>query len=127
MPTLSGKVAVVTGGALGIGRGMAKRFAAEGAKAAIWDTNEEAARESEADVRKEGVSGLTVVADVADRSQVAAALATTESTLGGVDILVNNVGIFNGFFNFLDIPEDSWDEIFRVNLDSAFICSQLVG
>jgi glucose 1-dehydrogenase len=127
MPTLAGKVAVVTGGALGIGRAIAKRFASEGANVAIWDTNEEAARDSEAGIREEGVNGLTVLADVAERSQVETALATTVSALGDVDILVNNVGIFNGFFNFLDIPEDSWSEIFRVNVDSAFICTQLIG
>jgi NAD(P)-dependent dehydrogenase (short-subunit alcohol dehydrogenase family) len=127
MPMLSGKVAVVTGGALGIGKAIAKRFGQEGAHVAIWDTNEEAARESEESVRKEGVNTITVVADVADRTQVAAALESTQANLGAVDILVNNVGIFNGFFNFLDIPEEAWHEVLRVNVDSAFICSQLVG
>jgi NAD(P)-dependent dehydrogenase (short-subunit alcohol dehydrogenase family) len=124
---LDGKVAIVTGGALGIGKAIARRFAQEGAHVAIWDTNEEAARESEANVRKEGVNALTVVADVADRAAVTAALEATQSSLGPVDILVNNVGIFNGFYHFLDIPEDAWHEVIRVNLDSAFICTQVVA
>jgi len=69
----------------------------------------------------------TVHCDVSDRAAVTAALAETVDGLGPVDILVNNVGIFNGFYRFLDIPEEAWDDIMRVNLNSAFICSQVVG
>jgi NAD(P)-dependent dehydrogenase (short-subunit alcohol dehydrogenase family) len=126
MPTLGGKVAVVTGGALGIGKAIALRFAAEGASVAIWDINQDEAQSVEAEIKKAGGTSLTVMADVGTRSEVASALEQTTKEFGYVDILVNNVGIFSAF-NFLDIPEESWNEMLRVNLTSAFSCSQLVA
>lgn len=127
MPVLMGKTAIVTGGALGIGRAIAKRFAIEGANIAIWDINSEAAAQSEVDVKAEGVDVVNLNVDVREREQVESGLVKTVDALGNVDILVNNVGVFMGFYPFLDIPQATWTDTFRANVDSAFICTQVVG
>ena len=127
MPVLKGKSAIVTGGALGIGKAIAKRFAVEGANVAIWDINADAAATSHADVKAEGVGALTVITDVKERPQVEEAMATTVDAFGNIDILVNNVGIFTGFYPFLEIPHETWVDTFRANVDSALICTQTVG
>jgi len=127
MPVLKGKSAIVTGGALGIGKAIAKRFAVEGANVAIWDINADAAATSHADVKAEGVGALTVITDVKERPQVEEAIAKTVDAFGNIDILVNNVGIFTGFYPFLEIPHETWVDTFRANVESALICTQIVG
>jgi len=127
MAVLDDKVAVVTGGALGIGGAISQKFAAEGARVAVWDIDEEASANMVAKIEAAGGTCIAIRADVADRTEAASALAQTLDAFGHVDIHVNNVGIFNGFWRFLDIPEDAWNDMMRVNLGSPFICSQLVG
>src|ERR1700712_516637 len=85
---LAGKVAVVTGGGQGIGRGIAKAFASEGASIAIIDLDAETARDAAKECGERGVSAIGLTCDVADREQVDAAVAEVVKSLGGIDILV---------------------------------------
>ena len=118
---LTGQVAVVTGGGTGIGRGIARVFAAFGASVAIWERNPETAVSAANEV---GVLGL--VADVRDAAQVDAALARTTSDLGPVRILVNNAGgVF--FSPLLETTENGWDALYRANLRHVLLCTQRVA
>ncbi len=90
MKRLDGKVALVTGGARGIGRAICEAYAAAGAKVAVADLLEDDARSTAT-----AVGGMAVVMDVTDPASIAAGVAAVEQAWGGIDILVNNAGIFN--------------------------------
>jgi 3-oxoacyl-[acyl-carrier protein] reductase len=118
---LTDRVAVVTGGGSGIGRGIAAGLAAFGAKVAIWERNAEPCA-SAAD--ETGALGITC--DVRDSGQVDAALAETVAELGPVTILVNNAG---GVFwsGILDTTENGWDALYKSNLRHVYLCTQRVA
>jgi 2-hydroxycyclohexanecarboxyl-CoA dehydrogenase len=105
-----GKVALVTGGAGGIGSATASRLAAEGARVAVCDLGLEAARELAADL-----GGLGLELDVRSDESIAAAVAATEQQLGPVDVLVNNAGVGGELF-FGQTPPEVWDNMLAVNL-----------
>lgn len=125
MSQFEGKVVAVTGAASGIGKAVAKAFAAEGAKVGLIDWNGELANTVAADITASGGVALGVKADVGDPDAVAAAFKAIEAELGEVDILFNNAGIDNSY-NLVDMPLAAWDEMMRVNLRSLFLCSQAV-
>src|SRR4029079_3420792 len=87
---LAGKVAIVTGGASGLGEGLARRFAAEGAKVLIADVDSDGGTALAADI---GPNALFVEADVSDVDQVSVVVATAVDRLGGLDVMVNNAGV----------------------------------
>jgi NAD(P)-dependent dehydrogenase (short-subunit alcohol dehydrogenase family) len=118
---LSDRVAVVTGGGSGIGRGIANGFARFGAKVAIWEQHEDTAAAA-----AEEVGGLGLPTDVRDAAQVDAALERTVAELGPVSILVNNAG---GVFNspLLETSENGWDALYRSNLKHVILCTQRVA
>ena len=126
MGTFDGKVAIVTGGAYGIGRATALEFAKEGAAVAIADINEEVGRMVEADLRRLGVGGLLVTADLARLDQCRRVVSETVDAFGAVDILFNNVGIQSptSYLNVEDTPEELWDRIVDVNLKSYYMMSK---
>jgi len=125
MGKLSGRVAVVTGGASGIGRAIAELFAREGAKVAIIDRNAAQAKEVAAGIGKAGGMALAVAADVGNEAPVKKAFAKVAQAFGPVDILVNNAGI-DTISLLADMPTAMWDEMMRVNLRSLFLCTREV-
>jgi 3-oxoacyl-[acyl-carrier protein] reductase len=125
MGKLSGKVALVTGGASGIGRAVVAALAAEGADVGIVDRNIEGAKKAAKETAKLGVRSLSASADVGDEAEMKAAFGAITATLGDIDILFNNAGIDT--ISYLDdMPIAMWDEMMRVNLRSVFIGTQLV-
>jgi 2-hydroxycyclohexanecarboxyl-CoA dehydrogenase len=117
------RVAVVTGGASGIGRGVARRFAADGHHVAVLDRNAGAADAAADELRAAGAEALAVEVDVADRVSVDAAFARVRAELGPVAILVTSAGI-ESFEPLLDIGAETWDRILAVNLTGTFTCVQ---
>jgi NAD(P)-dependent dehydrogenase (short-subunit alcohol dehydrogenase family) len=120
---LRGKVALVTGGASGIGRAITLTLAGEGVAVAVGDLDDASAAAVAAQVTQEGVRGLAVPLDVACEASCLAALEQVTSGLGPVDILVNGAGICP-FQALAEITGEEWDRVLRVNLKGAFILSQ---
>ncbi|MER5195739.1 SDR family NAD(P)-dependent oxidoreductase [Streptomyces sp. NPDC002755] len=121
--SLQGKVAVVTGGARGIGRGIATVLAAQGAAVAVWDLNTEGAEKTVAEIRAAGGTALAVGGDAADAAAVARSAARTRDELGPVTILVNNAGT-TAYEPFTQISEASWDRLIGINLKGPFLVTQ---
>lgn len=118
---LTDRVAVVTGGGAGIGRGIAAGMAAFGAKVAIWERDPQTCARV-----AESVGALGIVTDVRDSEQVDAALQRTTAELGMPTILVNNAG---GVFPsaLLETSENGWDALYRANLRHVLLCTQRVA
>lgn len=140
--SLSGKIALVTGGARGIGRGIALRLAANGCAVAVadlhpqpfqgeryhrlrerWSGPEEEVSTAKA-VQELGVDATEIQVDVSDAESVGAAVATCEAQLGSVDVLVNNAGIVNNIASIAKMSADAWEQEIGVNLTGAFHCIQ---
>ena len=117
---LENKVAIVTGGARGIGLAIAKRYVAEGARVVIADVDKAA---GEAAARALGDTCRFVATDVGDARQAEAVVAESCRAFGDLDILVNNAGIIHGA-EFLDLAEADFDRVLRVNLKGAFLVGQ---
>jgi NAD(P)-dependent dehydrogenase (short-subunit alcohol dehydrogenase family) len=117
------RVAVVTGGASGIGLGVARQFVADGHRVAIFDRNGAAAEEAASELRTGGATALAVEVDVADRASVDAGFRQVRSELGLVEILVTSAGI-ESFTPVLEITPERWDQIIAVNLTGTFTCAQ---
>ena len=122
---LAGKVALITGGGAGIGRGIAEAFGALGMKIAILEIDPARAGSVRAALEDAGVETLAIVADADDVAQVAAALQQVDQRFGRVDVLVNNVGDFLMIRDrFGDTAEDQWDRLYRVNLRNMFVVTR---
>lgn len=119
---LDGRTAIVTGGAKGIGYAIAKRLLGDGARVAIADIDEKAGKAAEDDLSGFGEVRF-IAADVGDRLSVHNLMASTLDVFGDIDILVNNAGIVHGA-DFLDIEEEDFDRVMRVNLKGQFLCGQ---
>lgn len=119
---LDGRVAMVTGGASGIGAAIAGAFHAEGASVVIADVDAGKAVDAAA---RYGARGLAVAVDVTDEDQIALAVQATLQRFDRVDILVNNAGIMRKSY-VKDMARELWDQVLAVNLTSAFLCSKAV-
>ena len=118
------KVAVVTGGASGMGEATCHELGERGLTVAVLDVNEPAAQRVTDDLRAEGVTALGVGVDVTDRPAVEHAFAKVRSELGPVTVLVTSAGMFD-FSPFADISIESWSRIIDVNLTGTFHCCQV--
>lgn len=125
MGRLSGKTAIITGAAQGIGEAIALRYAEEGANLALCDLNLEGVEETAESARKKGVQAIVLRTDVTAREELAALVDSAVEQFGTVDVLVNNAGIF---FNaaFHEMTNEEWDRMFAVNVTAVFVASQLV-
>lgn len=122
MGRLDAKVAIVTGAGRGIGRGIAERFAFEGARVVVANVHEESARETAAVLGGESV-GLRV--DVTSKPSVAAMVRAVMDRFGRIDVLVNNAG-WDSFQPFLESDESDWDKIIAINLYGTLHCCKAV-
>lgn len=123
MGKLDNKIAIITGGASGIGAETAKLFLEEGAKVVIVDMNEEKGKTFEQELKEQGKEVLFVKADVTNEADIQNVFSQTKSTFGGVDILFNNAGI--GAVKPTDeLPFSEWRKTLAVDLDGVFLFAQ---
>jgi len=120
---LTGRSAVVTGGAVGIGFGIARRLAEAGAKVLVADLDGAAAEGAAATLRGEGRVAQAVAVDVRSAADVERMVETAVAAHGRLDVLVNNAGIYP-FMPVLAMTEELWDRVLDVNLKGTFLCAQ---
>ena len=126
---LRDKIAIITGGGRGIGRGVALRYAKEGATLALVDIVQEHLDETAQllDASGTGVEYIALQGDVSSSEDVQRFFDKTIERFGRLDILVNNAGIGNPPVPIIDMPEEAWDRTIDVNLKSVFLCSKLAA
>ena len=127
MGEFTGKSVLVTGGALGIGKGIAEGFAAEGANVAIADVNREAAEATAAAITAAGGGrAIATIGDVSSAADAQRMVSEAVAAFGRLDVLVNNAGIqpMGWFHRLEDLPEEQWDRILGVNLKGMFLLSK---
>jgi 2-hydroxycyclohexanecarboxyl-CoA dehydrogenase len=115
---MSNRVALVTGGGQGIGRGISEVLGGQGFRVAIADLNADTAQATARSITEAGGTAIAVAADVTDSGSVLAAVKTVTSELGPVEIVVNNAG-WDDFMSFVDTTEDFWDRILELNFKGA--------
>jgi 3-oxoacyl-[acyl-carrier protein] reductase len=123
---LSGRYAVVTGGAQGIGRAIAERFLESGAAVGLWDRDLALAQKTAAALQGRG-RVAAIAADVTDYASVERAREETLKGFGRIDILVNNAGVAGPNMKTADYPLDAWRAVMAVNLDGPFHCCRAVA
>jgi NAD(P)-dependent dehydrogenase (short-subunit alcohol dehydrogenase family) len=117
---LAGKVAIITGGATGIGKACVEKFVAEGAQVVSFVRDEAKGR---AAIQGLGENAVIQVADVTDEAQVRAGVAATVAQFGKLDILINNAGI-NAYYDAVKMTEADWEHVFAVDLKGAWLCAK---
>ncbi|MGR9235187.1 NAD(P)-dependent dehydrogenase (short-subunit alcohol dehydrogenase family) [Rhizobium leguminosarum] len=123
---LKDKIAIITGGASGIGKATADTFAAEGAIIVIADINVAAIDATVAQFRERGVTAAGHVCDVSNRDDAHRLMKAVDAEFGRIDILVNNAGI-SRYRAFAEATSDDWDPVLAVDLKGVFFCSQAVA
>ncbi|NOZ95431.1 MAG: SDR family oxidoreductase [Acidobacteria bacterium] len=129
---LEGKAVIVTGGAAGIGRETARRFAAEGCRVAVWDVNEGAAGAVLTEIEEAGGHGTFLAVDVADTAAVDSAAREIVDRWGGIDVIVNNAGIVRDgqLVKLKDgtvvrrMSNEQWEAVVGINLRGVFNCTR---
>jgi len=121
LTSIQGKSCLVTGASKGIGKGIAKVFAAQGAKVMVVARNETDCAQTSEEIKGAGGTSVYMTCDVSDWDQVQAAVRATEESFGSVDILCANAGIFPQK-KLIDLEPNEWDEVLGINLKSNFLC-----
>ncbi|MFQ3622624.1 MAG: SDR family NAD(P)-dependent oxidoreductase, partial [Acetobacteraceae bacterium] len=120
---MDGQVAVVTGGAQGIGLAVARRLADSGARVAIWDIDGQLVERSAADI---GRGAIALAVDVTSLEAVAEATGRTQAMLGRIDALVTSAGIAGMNATVIDYPVAEWERVIAINLTGTFFCCKSV-
>ena len=123
---LKNKVAVVTGGAQGIGLAIAERLVASGSSVCLWDRDEKLVRKTTTSLAKKGSVGM-VVMDVTDLESVQNAAKETKNTFGNIDILVCNAGIAGPSLKTWEYPLEEWQQVIDIDLTGVFSCLHVVS
>src|SRR4030043_326989 len=123
---LENKVAIVTGGAMGIGQAICEAYVREGADVAVADIDLNAATATADELRKSGRRAIAVQVNVAEEDPVNKMVDKVIAEFGHIDILVNNAGV-TSFYQFLDLPVAEFDKIISINLRGPFLCSRKVA
>ena len=119
----AGRVAVITGGASGLGKAVAARIVAEGGQVSLWDVDAEGLKAAAAEVGAKH----TVALDVSDEAAVLAAGQAANAALGRVDILVASAGITGATATVYEYPTDSWKRVFDINVNGVFYCCKALA
>ncbi|WP_242123823.1 glucose 1-dehydrogenase [Sphingobium sp. Sx8-8] len=122
MPLFEGKVALVTGGATGIGRETALRYAAQGARVTVADINEDEGRNTIGMIEAAGGEAIFIRTDVTSPADVEAMVARTVERFGRLDAAFNNAGTPGGFTNVVDCTMAEWERTVALNLTSVWLC-----
>jgi 3-oxoacyl-[acyl-carrier protein] reductase len=125
MKRLEGKVAVITGGGSGIGRGLAMALSDEGARVVVCGRRKRKLDETASAVREQGGEALPIQADVSLEAEVEQVIQQTLSHFGQIDILINNAGIYTGE-HIHETKPDEWDQVMATNLRGPFLCTRAV-
>src|ERR1700735_5418117 len=126
MTRLTGKVAIVTGAAQGIGRAIASRLAEEGAKVALAGIQLDSAESAAAEIRSGGANAIAVALDVTKLDDAIVAVDRIERELGPIDILVNNAG-WDVLMPFVESTPDFWDKVIAINYRGVLNCCKAVA
>ena len=122
---LKGRIAIITGGAQGIGYAIAKRMLDSGAKVRLWDRDEKLLKKALASLKSKNVSASTV--DVGDASSITTATRDALKTLKQIDILINNAGVAGLNTPTVDYPVEEWQRVLNVNLTGPFLCARAIA
>jgi 2-deoxy-D-gluconate 3-dehydrogenase len=123
---LDGKVALVTGGGMGIGKAVCLTLSEAGAAVVVQDIDPSLAESVAAEIRSTGAKAVAVAGDITDTATITTMLARARDEFGRLDVLVNNAGIYP-FVGFLEMPVETLDRVLNVNLRAVFICTQMGG
>ncbi len=126
MKKLENKIAIITGGADGLGKAGAQLMAQQGAKVVIWDLNEEKGAETVQQIVENGGEAVFAKVNTADMQQVEQAVTNVITQFGRIDILVNNAGITRDS-TLMKMTRDQWDQVIDVNLTGVFNCTKCVA
>ena len=128
MNRLADKVAIVTGGASGLGKTFCLALAQEGAKLVVADVKEKGAQQTAGEIQQKGGKAISIKADVTSEEATLAMAQETLKQFGQIDILVNNAAMVYGITRkpFTEIPPAEWDKLMAVNLKGAFLSSRAV-
>ena len=124
MDRMKGKVAIVTGGSLGIGRATCTHLAAEGAAVAVTDIQEEEGHALVAEIKEAGGTARFWHLDVSQEAEVGQVFSDVKKEFGRLDVLVNNAGISGVDKPTHEIEEDEWEQVMRINVKGVFLCTK---